>query len=86
MVKVAITQNEDDIQPAIREALRLLPIEPLIYDRRVGVKPNDTWASRKTRSASRACTSTFPPGRLGASFTKSPPPKRETCFLFQAKH
>ena len=41
---VAITQN-DDIERAIDEALGHLPIEPLVGNRRVAVKPNDTWAS-----------------------------------------
>jgi uncharacterized protein (DUF362 family) len=41
---VAITHNHA-IEKAITEALDHLPLEALIRDKRVAVKPNDTWAS-----------------------------------------
>ena len=44
MPKVAITEN-DQIETAINDSLDHLEIEPLVRNRRVAVKPNDTWAS-----------------------------------------
>jgi len=44
MATVIITQNEM-IEKAITEALEYVDLAPLITDRIVAVKPNDTWAS-----------------------------------------
>src|ERR687888_2004475 len=44
MATVVITQN-NVIEEAVAEALRPLPLEPLVRGKRVAVKPNDTWAS-----------------------------------------
>ncbi len=44
MAMVIITQNEM-IEKAITEALEYIDIAPLISDKIVAVKPNDTWAS-----------------------------------------
>ena len=41
---VVITQNES-IEQAIGEALRQIPLEPLVSRKLVAVKPNETWAS-----------------------------------------
>ncbi len=45
MATVVITQNVYDIEKAIAEALEYIPLESLVSDRRVAIKPNDTWAS-----------------------------------------
>jgi uncharacterized protein (DUF362 family) len=50
MVTVAITQHVA-IEHAIHEALHHLELEPLIRDKRVAVKPNDTWASAEDTTA-----------------------------------
>jgi uncharacterized protein (DUF362 family) len=44
MATVVITHNEQ-IEQAITEALGQIELEPLIHDKLVAVKPNDTWAS-----------------------------------------
>jgi uncharacterized protein (DUF362 family) len=44
MSTVIITKN-DDIEIAVAEALRHIDIEPLIRNKLVAVKPNETWAS-----------------------------------------
>ena len=44
MASVVITQN-DDIEKAIAEALKPLPLEGLVRGKLVAVKTNDTWAS-----------------------------------------
>ncbi len=44
MAVVIITQNAA-INRAIAEALKHVPLETLVRDKRVAVKPNDTWAS-----------------------------------------
>ena len=44
MTVVSVTQN-DSIERAISEALDHLPVETLVRDRRIAVKPNETWAS-----------------------------------------
>jgi hypothetical protein len=41
MPPVVITHNEQ-IEPAVREALDLLDIEQMVSDRLVAVKPNET--------------------------------------------
>jgi uncharacterized protein (DUF362 family) len=45
MVAVAITHNLESIEAAIEHALGLLPLDTLMRDRLVAVKPNETWAS-----------------------------------------
>jgi uncharacterized protein (DUF362 family) len=45
MPGVAITQDRSNIEGAVRSALDLLDIEPLVRGKLVAVKPNDTWAS-----------------------------------------
>lgn len=47
MTTVAITQNEQNIEEAIGEALQHLPLESLVRGKLVAVKPNDTWASEE---------------------------------------
>jgi uncharacterized protein (DUF362 family) len=49
MATVIITQN-DAIEKAVAEALRPLPLEPLVRGKRVAVKPNDTWASAQDKT------------------------------------
>ena len=49
MPAVIITRDEP-IERAIRAALDKLPIEDLVRDCLVAVKPNDTWASPTDRS------------------------------------
>lgn len=44
MVAVVITRN-GDIERAVEEALGHIDLEPLVRDKLVAVKPNDTWAS-----------------------------------------
>jgi len=44
MVAVIITRH-DDIERAIAEALQHVALEPLVRDKLVAVKPNDTWAA-----------------------------------------
>jgi len=44
MSDVAITQH-DDIQVAIAEALRHIPLAELVTNKRVAIKPNETYAS-----------------------------------------
>jgi uncharacterized protein (DUF362 family) len=49
--KVAITQNED-IQASVAAAFRALEdLTPLFADKHVAIKPNDTWASRRDKTA-----------------------------------
>src|SRR5436305_467550 len=45
MVAVAITHNPTSIESAIQQALSLLPLDDLVRNRLVAVKPNETWAS-----------------------------------------
>src|SRR5919198_501392 len=49
MATVVITQN-NVIEEAVAEALRPLPLEPLVRGKRVAVKPNDTWASAEDKT------------------------------------
>lgn len=42
---VAITRDLDDIGAAIRATLDHLPFDEIVRDRRVAIKPNETWAS-----------------------------------------
>jgi uncharacterized protein (DUF362 family) len=49
MATVVITQN-NAIEVAVVEALRPLPLEPLVRGKRVAVKPNDTWASAEDKT------------------------------------
>jgi uncharacterized protein (DUF362 family) len=49
MATVIITHN-DAIAEAIAEALRQLPLGPLVRGKRVAVKPNDTWASAEDKT------------------------------------
>jgi uncharacterized protein (DUF362 family) len=44
MTVVSVTQN-GSIERAISDALDHLPVESLVRDRRIAVKPNETWAS-----------------------------------------
>lgn len=46
---VVITHNER-IEEAISAALRHIPLETLVKDRRVAIKPNETWASKDDTS------------------------------------
>jgi uncharacterized protein (DUF362 family) len=46
MATVAITVNRDSIGEAIAQALGHLPVERLVRDRLVAIKPNETWASK----------------------------------------
>lgn len=46
---VVLTHNFD-IERAIREALDHIALEPLVRDKLVAVKPNDTWATREDTS------------------------------------
>jgi hypothetical protein len=46
MSHVVITQNRVDIGVAISDALAGIALEPLVADKIVAVKPNETWASR----------------------------------------
>src|SRR5690348_7103000 len=50
MTPVILTQH-DQIEQAIVEALGHLQLEPLIRDKIVAVKPNDTWASAEDTTA-----------------------------------
>jgi len=50
MAVVAITQNEA-IEEAVAEALKHVPLENLVRDKRVAVKPNETWASAEDTTA-----------------------------------
>jgi uncharacterized protein (DUF362 family) len=50
MTPVVLTQH-DQIEQAIAEALGHLQLEPLIRDKIVAVKPNDTWASAEDTTA-----------------------------------
>jgi uncharacterized protein (DUF362 family) len=45
MATVAITQDLNRIENAIAEALRHIPLEKLVRNKLVAVKPNDTWAT-----------------------------------------
>jgi uncharacterized protein (DUF362 family) len=45
MPVVAITQDRERIDKAIAEALRHVPLERLVRNKLVAVKPNETWAS-----------------------------------------
>src|SRR5919204_6004401 len=49
MATVVITQN-NVIEEAVAEAMRHLPLETLVRDKRVAVKPNDTWASAEDKT------------------------------------
>jgi uncharacterized protein (DUF362 family) len=46
MATVVITQDRDSIERAITEALAHLPVEGLVRDKLVAIKPNETWASK----------------------------------------
>jgi uncharacterized protein (DUF362 family) len=46
---VVITHNEP-IEDAITAALQHVPLATLVRDRRVAIKPNDTWASEDDTS------------------------------------
>ena len=50
MATVAVTQN-DDVERAIDEALRHIPVAELVRGKLVAVKPNETWASADDRTA-----------------------------------
>jgi len=50
MATVVITRDEN-IDRAIADALGRLPLEPLVREKRVAVKPNETWASREDKTA-----------------------------------
>ena len=50
MIPVILTQH-DQIEQAIVEALGHLQLDPLIRDKIVAVKPNDTWASAEDTTA-----------------------------------
>src|SRR5256885_14133433 len=50
MTSVVLTQHER-IEQAITEALGHLQLEPLVRDKVVAVKPNDTWASAEDTTA-----------------------------------
>lgn len=45
MPTVVLTQDRNDIGSAIHEALGHIPLEGLCRDKRVAIKPNETWAS-----------------------------------------
>jgi uncharacterized protein (DUF362 family) len=49
MSNVIITRDAD-IGDAIAEALRRLPLEPLVAGKLVAIKPNDTWAAPEDRT------------------------------------
>lgn len=49
MASVVITQNKQ-IEKAVAEALGQIDLEPLVRDRAVAVKPNETWASREDKT------------------------------------
>src|SRR5918992_2457306 len=49
MTDVVITHNER-IEEAITAALQHVPLAPLLKDRRVAIKPNETWASEDDTS------------------------------------
>lgn len=51
MPSVAIAQDTDDIAVAIAEVLGHMPLERLVRDRVVAIKPNETWASQDDLSA-----------------------------------
>src|SRR2546423_1592310 len=50
MTSVVLTQH-DQIEQAIAEAFGHLQLEPIIRDKIVAIKPNDTWASVEDRTA-----------------------------------
>ena len=50
MTPVVLTEHEQ-IEQAIVEALGHLQLEPLVRDKVVAVKPNDTWASAEDTTA-----------------------------------
>jgi uncharacterized protein (DUF362 family) len=49
MADVVITHNQE-IEEAVAEALRHIPLELLVRGKRVAVKPNDTWASAEDKT------------------------------------
>jgi uncharacterized protein (DUF362 family) len=51
MATVSITQDLQDIEAAIGEALEFIPMEGLVRGKLVAIKPNDTWASADDTSA-----------------------------------
>ena len=51
MARVAIAQDRKDIGAAIEHALSLLPLGPVVRDRLVAIKPNETWASPEDTTA-----------------------------------
>ncbi len=51
MATVSITQDLEDIEAAIGEALEFIPMEDLVRGKLVAVKPNDTWASGEDTTA-----------------------------------
>lgn len=50
MSKVAITHH-DQIEEAIVKAMACFPVESMVFDKIVAVKPNDTWASEDDKTA-----------------------------------
>lgn len=51
MTRVVLTQDLEDIGRAIDQALRHIDVEPLVRDKIVAVKPNETWATKDDTSA-----------------------------------
>lgn len=51
MTRVVLTQDLEDISRAIDQALRHIDVEPLVRDKTVAVKPNETWATKDDTSA-----------------------------------
>jgi uncharacterized protein (DUF362 family) len=49
MARVVVTQD-DQIAKAIADVFRHIDLEPLVRDRVVAVKPNDTWASARDKT------------------------------------
>src|SRR2546426_10396811 len=50
MAKVAVTQNSK-IEEAIAQAMAYFDLEPLVRNKIVAVKPNETWASEEDTTA-----------------------------------
>lgn len=51
MASVVVIARNDPIEHAIDDALRRLPLDPLVRDRCVAVKPNDTYAAADDTTA-----------------------------------
>jgi len=51
MTRVVLTQDLEDIGRGIDQALRHIDVEPLVRDKIVAVKPNETWATKDDTSA-----------------------------------